>query len=99
MKLIPAQQVKAFLPRMKNDAQDAKAIARAVREPEMRFVGVRPKDKQAALMLFKARDLLVGQRTALINALGGHFAEIGIVVKQGAHEAKALVQMLGCRPG
>ena len=94
VKLIPAARVKAFLPRMKNDAQDAKAIARAMRDPEMRFVGVRPKDKQAALMLFKARDLLVGQRTALINALRGHFAEIGIVVRVGAHEAKALVQML-----
>jgi transposase len=92
VKLIPAQRVKAFLPRMKNDAADAKAIARAVREPEMRFVGVKSIADQSALMLFKARDLLTAQRTQLINALRGHCAEIGIVVPKGAHEAKVLVQ-------
>lgn len=93
-RLIPAQRVKAFLPRMKNDAQDAKAIARALRDPEMRFVGVKSVEQQASLMLFKARDLLMGQRTALINALRGHFGEIGIVVPQGAHEVKVLVEMV-----
>ena len=94
VKLIPAQRVKAFLPRMKNDAQDAKAIARALRDPEMRFVSVKSVEQQASLMLFKARDLLMGQRTGLINAIRGHFAEIGIIVPKGAHEAKALVQMV-----
>ena len=93
-RLIPAQRVKAFLPRMKNDAQDAKAIARALRDPEMRFVGVKSVEQQASLMLFKARDLLMGQRTALINALRGHFGEIGIVVPKGAHEVKVLVEMV-----
>jgi len=94
VKLIPAQRVKAFLPRMKNDAQDAKAIARALRDPEMRFVGVKSVDQQASLMLFKARDLLIGQRTGLINALRGHFGEIGIVAPQGAHEVKVLINMV-----
>jgi transposase len=90
-RLIPAQRVKAFLPRMKNDAADAKAIARAVRDPEMRFVGVKTGEQQSLLMLFKARDLLTAQRTQLINALRGHFGEIGIVVAKGAHEVKVLV--------
>ena len=91
VKLIPAQRVKAFLPRMKNDAADAKAIARAVRDPEMRFVGVKSVNQQSLLMLFKARDLLTANRTQLINALRGHFGEIGIVVPKGAHEVKVLV--------
>lgn len=91
VKLIPAQRVKAFLPRMKNDAADAKAIARAVSDPEMRCVGVKTVEQQSLLMLFKIRDLLTGQRTALINALRGHFGEIGCVVAQGAHEVKPLV--------
>jgi transposase len=91
VKLIPAQRVKAFLPRMKNDAQDAKAIARAVRDPEMRFVGVKTVEQQSLLMLFKARDLLTAQRTAVINALRGHFGETGIVIPKGAHEVKALI--------
>ena len=79
VRLIPAGRVKAFLPRQKNDAADARAIARAVRDPEMRFVSVKSVESQASLMLFKSRDLLVAQRTALINALRGHFGEIGIV--------------------
>jgi transposase len=90
-RLIPAQRVKAFLPRQKNDAADAQAIARAVREPEMRFVGVKTVEQQATLMLFKSRDLLIGQRTQLLNALRGHFGEMGIVVPKGAHEVKALI--------
>jgi transposase len=94
VKLIPAQRVKAFLPRMKNDAADAKAIARAVRDPEMRFVSVKSVEQQASLMLFKSRDLLMGQRTQLINALRGHFGEIGIVAPKGAHEVKGLVDLV-----
>jgi transposase len=94
VRLIPAQRVKAFLPRMKNDAADAKAIARAVREPELRCVGVKSVENQSALMLFKARDLLTAQRTQLINALRGHCAELGVVFPKGAHEAKALVQLV-----
>lgn len=83
--------MKAFLPRMKNDAADARAIARALRDPEMRFVEVKSVERQASLMLFKSRDLLMAQRTALINALRGHFGEIGVVVPKGAHEVKHLV--------
>ena len=94
VKLIPAQRVKAFLPRQKNDAADAKAIARAVRDPEMRFVSVKSIEQQTSLMLFKSRDLLIAQRTQLINALRGHFGEIGIVVRKGAHEVKALIDLV-----
>ncbi len=86
--------MKAFLPRQKNDAADAKAIARALGDPEMRFVEVKSVEQQASLMLFKSRDLLMGQRTALINALRGHFGEIGIVAPKGAHEVKALADLV-----
>ena len=93
-RLIPAQRVKAFLPRQKNDAADAKAIARAARDPEMRFVPVKTGEQQSVLMLFKARDLLVGQRTQIMNALRGHFGEIGLVVPKGPQEVAALVAMV-----
>lgn len=90
-RLIPAQRVKAFLPRQKNDAADAQAIARAVREPEMRCVAVKTVQQQSVLMLFKSRDLLIGQRTQLLNAVRGHFGEIGIIVAKGPHEVRTLV--------
>ena len=99
-RLIPAQRVKAFLPRQKNDAADAKAIARAVRDPEMRFVPVKSAEQQSVLMLFKARDLLVSQRTRLMNALRGHFGEIGIAVPKGPQEVAALVaKVMDEKPG
>ena len=42
-------------------------------------------------MLFKSRDLLIGQRTQLLNALRGHFGEVGIVAPKGPHEVRSLV--------
>jgi transposase len=92
VKLIAPARVKAFLARQKNDAADAMAIARAVRDPEMRFVPVKTVETQSVLMLFKSRDLLVAQRTMIINALRGHFAEIGSVVAASAQHAKLLVR-------
>ena len=92
--LITPLRVKAFVTRQKNDAADAFAIARALREPEMRFVPVKTIAQQSVLMLFKARDLLVSQRTMIINALRGHFAEIGVIVPVGAQQAKRLVDLV-----
>ena len=93
-RLIPARAVKAFLPRQKNDAADAQAIARAAREPEMRFVAVKSIEQQGMLMPFKSRDMLIGQRTQLLNALRGHFGEIGIIVPKGPHEVRSLVDQV-----
>jgi len=63
--------------RGKTDAADAAAIAEAVTRPTMRFVAVKSLDQQSVLMLHKVRDLLVRQRTMLINALRGHLGSGG----------------------
>ncbi len=83
VRLMPAQYVKAYLRRGRNDATDAAAICEAVSRPSMRFVPVKSEAQQAALMLHRARDLLVRQRTQLIDAIRGHLAEFGIVAAQG----------------
>jgi transposase len=83
VRLMPAQYVKAYLKRGKNDAADAAAICEAVTRPSMRFVPIKGEDQQAALMLHRVRDLLVRQRTQLINALRGHLAEFGLIEAQG----------------
>jgi transposase len=83
VRLMPAQYVKAYLRRGKNDAADAAAICEAVTRPSMRFVPVKGGTQQAALMLHRVRDLLVGQRTQLINAIRGHLAEFGVIEAQG----------------
>jgi transposase len=83
VRLMPAAYVKPYVKRGKTDAADAEAIAEAVTRPTMRFVAVKTVEQQAVLMLHKIRDLLVRQRTMLINALRGHLAEYGVVEAKG----------------
>jgi transposase len=71
VRLIPPIYVKPFVKRQKNDAADAEAIVEAASRPTMRFVPVKSEAQQARAMLFRTRDLLVRQRTQLINALRG----------------------------
>ena len=94
VRLISPAYVKPFVKRHKNDAADAAAICEAVARPSMRFVSVKSKQQQATLMLHRARQLLISQRTALMNALRGHFAELGIVVAQGARNVGELLLIL-----
>lgn len=72
VKMIPPAYVKPYVKRQKNDAADAAAICEAVTRPSMRFVAVRTIDNQAALMAHKVREMLVSQRTQLLNTLRGH---------------------------
>ncbi len=68
VRLMPARDVKAYVKRNKNDAADAEAICEAVRRPTMRFVQVKSAEQQSQLMLHRTRDLLMRQRTQVINA-------------------------------
>jgi transposase len=92
VRLMPPQYVRPYVKRNKNDATDAEAICEAVGRPTMRFVPIKSIDQQAVLMLHRSRDLLIRQRTALVNALRGHFAELGIVVGQGIWNIAKLVE-------
>ena len=83
VRLMPPQYVKPYVRRGKNDAADAAAICEAVTRPSMRFVPVKTEEQQAALVMHRARDLLVRQRTQLANAIRGHLAEFGVVEAQG----------------
>ena len=85
-RLMPPNYVKAYVRRQKNDAADAAAICEAVTRPSMRFVPIRSIGNQAILMHHKVRELLVSQRTQLLNALRGHLAEVGIIAAQGRME-------------
>lgn len=83
VRLMPPAYVKPYVKRQKNDAADAEAICEAVSRPTMRFVPIKSVDQQSALMLHRARDLLIRQRTMLKNALRGHLAEFGLTAPQG----------------
>ena len=94
VRLMPPAYVKAYVRRQKNDAADAAAICEAVTRPSMRFVPVRSIENQAALMHHKVRELVVAQRTQLLNALRSHLAEIGIIAAQGPNNARALAALI-----
>jgi transposase len=83
VRLMPAKDVKAYVKRNKNDAADAEAICEAVRRPTMRFVQIKSAEQQGQLMQRRTRDVLIRQRTQIINAMRAHLAELGIVATQG----------------
>ena len=94
VKLMPPAYVKAYVKRGKTDAADAEAICEAVSRPTMRFVAVKSPDQQAVLALHRSLDLLVGQRTQLVNALRGHLGEFGIVLPKGVDHALVFARQL-----
>src|SRR6056300_271291 len=71
-RLIPPVYVKPYVKRQKNDAADAEAICEAVTRPNMRFVPIKTVEQQAVLVLHRSRDLLMRQRTMILNALRAH---------------------------
>lgn len=94
VKLIPPLYVKPFVKRQKNDKNDAAAIYETLFRPGLRFVKVRSVENQAVLMLHKAREMLVAQRTQLLNGLRGHLAEIGVIAAQGTCNMRALGSLI-----
>jgi len=93
-RLMPPNYVKAYVKRNKHDVADAEAICEAVRRPSMRFVPIKTAEQQSALMMHRARDLLVRQRTMLVNALRGHLAEFGLIEAQGLHKVAKLIAIV-----
>lgn len=66
--------------RGKNDAADAAAICEAVQRPHMRFVPIKSLEQQSRLMVHRARQGFVEQRTATLNRIRGLLSEFGIVL-------------------
>jgi transposase len=94
VRLIPPAYVKPFLKRGKSDALDAEAICEAAQRPSMRFAAIKTEEQQASAMVFRTRDLLVRQRTQLINAIRGHLAEFGWVAPKGPSHVSVLASLL-----
>jgi len=94
VKLMPPHYVKPYVKRNKNDAADAEAICEAVTRPTMRFVAVKSAEQQSVLMLHRTRELLVRQRTMLVNAIRAHMAEFGVVARTGLPQVKELLAVI-----
>ncbi len=94
VRLMPPRYVKPYVKRNKNDAADAQAICEAVTRPTMRFVAAKTAEQQSVLMLHRTRELMVRQRTMLVNAIRAHMAEFGIVARVGLPQVKALLSVI-----
>jgi transposase len=94
VRIMPAHYVKPYVKRNKNDAADAAAIAEAATRPSMRFVAVKGPEQQSLMMVHRTRNLLVRQRTMLVNAIRAHLAEFGLVAPVGLRGLKALLAVI-----
>jgi transposase len=94
VRLMPPRYVKPYVKRNKNDMADAEAICEAVTRPTMRFVAIKSPEQQSVLMLHRTRELLVRQRTMLVNAIRAHMAEFGIVARAGLPQVRELLTVI-----
>jgi len=94
VRLMPPHYVKPYVKRNKNDAADAEAICEAVTRPTMRFVAVKSTEQQGVLMVHRTRELLVRQRTMIVNAIRAHMAEFGVVARVGLPQVKGLLAVI-----
>lgn len=84
----------------KNDAADAAAICEAVTRPSMRFVPPKSLQQQSELLVHRARQGFVQQRTATINRIRGLLSEFGIVLPlKAATVRREAMQHLEDLPG
>ena len=86
VRLMSPEYVRPYVKSQKNDDRDAEAIAEAATRPTMRFVELKSEEQLDIQTLHRARDRLVGERTALINQLRAVLLERGITIGQGRRE-------------
>jgi transposase len=94
VRLMSPEYVRPYVKAQKNDDRDAEAIAEAATRPTMRFVALKSEEQLDMQSLHRARDRLVGERTALMNQIRSLLLERGFVVPQGkAKLAAALADL------
>lgn len=97
VRLMPAQYVKPYVKRGKNDAADAEAICEAVTRLTMRFVAVKSLEQQSVMMLHRVRLMLNRQRTQLSNAMRAHMSEFGVIAPIGRMGLERLLAVVADR--
>ncbi|MDP5219898.1 IS110 family transposase [Ruegeria sp. 2205SS24-7] len=92
VRLMPAVYVKPYVKRGKADAVDEEAICEAVTRPTMRFLAVKSKEQQALLTMHRVRQLVVRQKTQMLNVVQGILREFGYVIGNGPVAAMRFVK-------
>ena len=99
VRLMLPEYVRPYVKAQKNDDRDAEAIAEAATRPTMRFVELKSETQLGMQSLHRARDRLVGERTALINQLRAILLERGITVPQGRRKLEVYLETLLAEEG
>ena len=94
VRLMSPEYVRPYVKAQKNDDRDAEAIAEAAARPTMRFAELKSETQLDMQSLHRARDRLVGERTALINQLRAFLLERGIIVPQGRRKLELYLETL-----
>ncbi len=94
VRLMSPEYVRPYVKAQKNDDRDAEGIAEAATRPTMRFVDLKSVDQLDMQTLHRARDRLVGERTALINQLRAILLERGVVAPQGKRKLETFLTLL-----
>ena len=94
VRLMSPEYVRPYVKAHKNDERDAEAIAEAATRPTMRFVELKAAGQLDMQTLHRARDRLIGARTALINQLRAILLERGITMPQGRRKLQRQLTLL-----
>lgn len=94
VKIMAPQFVKPYIMSNKNDANDARGIGEAVTRPNMKFVPIKTVEQQNVLLLHRARELLIKQRTSQANQIRGLLEEFGVVIPKGIKHICQLPEIL-----
>ena len=89
VRLMSPEYVRPYVKAQKNDDRDAEAIAEAATRPTMRFVAIKSEAQLDLQVLHRARDRLIGERTALINQMRAILLERGVTVSQGRRKLES----------
>ena len=94
VRIIAPQYVKPFAQHQKNDRNDAAAMCRAVRQPDMRFVPGKTLEQQDIQALHRGRQRLVNHRTALVAQMRGLLLDRGVAFAQSITRARREIRAL-----
>lgn len=94
VRMMSPQFVKPYVKSNKNDRNDSEAIAEACTRPTMRFVPIKTIAQQDILVIHRARELSIKNRTAQASQIRGILNEYGITVPQGISKIRRLIEIV-----
>jgi transposase len=94
VKMLPAKHVKAYVLNQKNDSRDAAAICEALSRPDIHPVEAKSIEQQDLQLLHRLRQLLIEERTALVNQTRSFLGEFGVIIPQGITKVREQLPLI-----